>query len=190
MSLLKRKTKSKLMFVDQAELIVGAAPHEPFVRVCSAPSPSFITLFGIILCTFATFHYLRLPAPFRISSQPKGSKPLKPATFTILEDVLSVDTGVGRRYRRALQERYEASRDFRRLLRQMDLFWGIPALLVGVGVLAAIGHPKVGQTTAYALGWGIPPVWALIWAIITTIWVKIALRLEKKAWPIEKTESP
>ena len=64
----------------------------------------------------------------------------------------------------------------------MDLFWGVPALLLGVGLLAAIGHPDFEQTRAYGAGWGVPPVWAMIWAAITTVWVKIALRGEHREW--------
>ncbi|KAL9130004.1 MAG: hypothetical protein Q9217_001688, partial [Psora testacea] len=166
------------------ELIVGAAPHHPFVRLCAMPSPSFIVLFGILLLSTSVFHHFKLAAPFRVSSQPKGSQPLRPGTYTILEDVLSVDTGVGRRYRKALQERYEASRHFRRLLWQMDLFWGIPAFLVGVGVMAAVGHPDVNESIAYGLGWAVPPLWAITWAVVTTIWVKLVLKREKAWRPI------
>ena len=78
--------------------------------------------------------------------------------------------------------RYEKSKRFRRLLRQLDLFWGIPAFVIGVALLVAIGHHGVQQELAYGLGWGVPPLWAAIWAGITTVWVKIALRREHREW--------
>ena len=64
----------------------------------------------------------------------------------------------------------------------MDVFWGLPALLLGVGLLASIGDMRVDQTTAYGLGWGVPPAWAAIWAVVTTVWVKISLAREKREW--------
>ena len=70
----------------------------------------------------------------------------------IIEDVMAVDTGVGRAYRKALSERYEASPHFRQMLHQLNLFWAIPALLVGAGVTAVVTTDKVPQTVSYGIG--------------------------------------
>jgi len=67
-----------------------------------------------------------------------------------------VDTGLGRTYRRALDERYQASHHFRRLLGQMDLFWSIPALCVGTAVTVAALDKRVPQMVAFGIGWGVP----------------------------------
>ena len=64
----------------------------------------------------------------------------------------------------------------------MDLFWGVPALLLGVGLLASIGDHRIEQALSYGLGWGIPPAWAATWAIVTTVWVKVTLWREKREW--------
>ena len=70
----------------------------------------------------------------------------------IIEDVMAVDTGVGRAYRKAIDERYKASAMFRSMLHQLNLFWAIPALLVGAGVTAAVVDNRVPQTIAYGIG--------------------------------------
>ncbi|RDK40155.1 hypothetical protein M752DRAFT_267963 [Aspergillus phoenicis ATCC 13157] len=38
------------------------------------------------------------------------------------------------------------------------------------------------QTFAFGLGWTVPWIWAGVWAVITTYWVKSALREEKLTW--------
>ena len=32
------------------------------------------------------------------------------------------------------------------------------------------------------LGWAVPAVWAMIWALVTTLWVQWALWKEKEEW--------
>ena len=70
----------------------------------------------------------------------------------IVEDVMAVDTGIGRAYRKAINDRYEASPMFRNMLHQLNLFWAVPALFVGAGVTAAVVDYRVPQTLAYGLG--------------------------------------
>ena len=120
----------------------------------------------------------------------------------IMEDVIAVDTGAGRTYRKAVSDRYEASPMFRQMLHQLNLFWAIPALLVGAGVTAAVLTTKVPQEISYGIGmyqleisimpwtidslisagWGVPPIWAGLWTVITIQWVQMSLRREKEAW--------
>lgn len=166
------------------ELIVGAAPHDPFVRLCAMPAPSFIVFFGGELLFFSILHRLHFLTPFQISSLPKGV-PMRPMTYTILEDVIAVDTGAGRAYRQAINERYEASHQFRVLLHRVDLFWAVPALLVGVACMVVAGIPQVPQTIGYGIGWGVPPLWVGLWAVITTFSVQHFLRKEREDWEKE-----
>lgn len=115
------------------------------------PAPSFIIFIGGELLLFSIFQAFRIPNPFKISSQDKGT-PARPGTYMIIEDVMAVDTGVGRAYRKAINDRYEASPMFRNMLHQLNLFWAIPALCVGAGVTAAVVDYRVPQTLAYGLG--------------------------------------
>ena len=107
---------------------------------------------------------------------------MRPCTYMIIEDVLAVDTGLGRRYRKALSERYQASPVFRKMLRDMDLFWGVSAVVVGVACLVLVLDGNVQEEVAYGLGWGIPPVWAGVWAVVTMKWVQRTLRKEAQMW--------
>jgi len=165
------------------------------------PVPSFILFCGGELLLFSLFAYFNILTPFKISSQPKGA-PVRPGTYMIIEDVIAVDTGLGRSYRRALSDRYEASPLFRQMLHRLNLFWAIPALLVGAGVTAAVLKERVPEEVAYGIGkrqiviqcilqdfgpigltgWGVPPIWAGIWALITLQWVQVSLRREREAW--------
>ena len=99
----------------------------------------------------AVLDALGLSAPFRISSIPQGAK-MRPGIYTIIEDVISVDTGTSRHYREAINARYEASPRFRRMLRQLNWFWAIPALLVGAAVTALVWVQRIEQTTSYGIG--------------------------------------
>lgn len=135
----------------KVELIIGTAPDLPFIRLCALPGPSFIIFFGLMLLLTSSLSACGARAPFRISSVPKGAL-LRPTVYTIVEDVIGVGTGTGRRYREALNARYEASPRFRRVLAQLNLFWGLPAILVGVGVTVAIYVPDIPPTVGYGIG--------------------------------------
>ena len=134
-----------------------------------------------------------------MSSLNKGD-PMRPFTYTILEDVSAVDTGKGKAYREAINSRYEASRRFRELLHRVDLFWSIPALVVGISCIIVVALPEIPETVSYGigkprlrwlfilslpdqnLGWGVPPIWTGLWAVITTFSVQHYLRREKEEW--------
>ncbi|KAK5163965.1 uncharacterized protein LTR77_010361 [Saxophila tyrrhenica] len=105
-------------------------------------------------------------APLRISSVAKGQV-LRPGSYVIVEDVVAVDGGQGQGFRRAWNERYEASRAMRTHLRKMDLMWagsGMVLVAVVVGVVFGAEEREVG----YAVGWSLPWVWAGTMAYITT----------------------
>ncbi|KAL8834861.1 MAG: hypothetical protein Q9170_003561 [Blastenia crenularia] len=167
--------------VSLIELIIGAAPHQPIVRLCALPVPTFVLFFGIELLLFAILDASGVKAPIRISSVPKGSS-IRPGLYTIVEDVIAVDTGKGREYREAINARYEASPRFRRMLRQLTWFWAVPAVIVGGGVIAIVWIQDVTQTVAYGIGWGIPPAWTVIWVPLTILYARRCLRIEKAAW--------
>ena len=69
-----------------------------------------------------------------------------------MEDVIAVDTGAGRNYREALNNRYEASPLFRRMLSRLNWFWGVSALVVGFGTVAAVWVQQIPEYIAYGIG--------------------------------------
>ena len=71
----------------------------------------------------------------------------------IIENIIAVAMGVGRTYyMMAINERYEASPMCRIMLHQLNLFWAIPALSVGVGVTATVVHNMMPKIIAYGIG--------------------------------------
>ncbi|KAI9880420.1 MAG: hypothetical protein M1830_003460 [Pleopsidium flavum] len=133
------------------ELVLGTKPKPPLVRLSAMPPTSLIFLVGGQLALFAALSGLGFRTPFRISSLPRGVA-MRPGIYTIIEDVIAVDTGTGRSYREALEARYQASPLFRQMLHQLNLFWSISALAVGAVVTAVVFIPSVPETVAYGVG--------------------------------------
>ncbi|KAL2037616.1 hypothetical protein N7G274_009561 [Stereocaulon virgatum] len=91
-------------FISMVELILGAAPHHPFIRLCAMSAPSFILFSDGEHLLFHILSALNLPNPCKISSQLKGA-PVRPGTYMVIEYAIAVDTGAGRAYRKALNDR-------------------------------------------------------------------------------------
>ena len=75
---------------------------------------------------------------------------MRPAVYTIAEDVVAVDGKQGDIFRAAFNARYEASPEFRQLLAHMDLLWGCSGVAVAAGCIAVIF--AVEETS---VGWAI-----------------------------------
>lgn len=104
--------------------------------------------------------------------------------------MIALDAGAGRAYREALNERYEASANFRRMLVVVNAWWAVGGLLVGgvvVGVCLASG---VREVVAFGIGWTVPFLWAAVWAVGTIWYVQRQLRKEKEAWEGGTKEHP
>lgn len=149
------------------------------------PVTSMLYAFGTELLVVDFLRLLRIPAPVRISSIPKGAQ-LRPAIYSVIEDVVAVDGSGGTAYREALNKRYEASHVFRAMLRRLGAFWafGAQGIAVVLTILIFTIHPEA----AYVVGWAAPFVWAAVWALITYFYVKKKLREEKRAWAEEIAE--
>lgn len=115
-------------------------------------------------------------APFRFSSLVKG-EPQRPGTFIIVEDVVAVDGKQGRAWRQAWIARYEASPALRSHLRRMDLMWGVTGLCV-VAVVLGCTFGVDNHDVGYAIGWGLPWIWAGLMTVLTIQMSKSMLRRE------------
>ncbi|KAI1820397.1 hypothetical protein F4861DRAFT_533723 [Xylaria intraflava] len=162
-------------------ILVGASiPREPLVRPLAMPVPLFFIGGGMLCVVTGTMSALGMPAACKISSVPKGT-PQPPYVLTAVEDVVGVDGGGARPFRRRLLERYKMSRYFRRLVAELNWFWGIGSVVSGAGTLAAVWViPQ--QETAYGVGWGEPFVFLVIWTWVTVLWIQRGLRKEKELW--------
>lgn len=155
-------------------ILVGASiPYEPLVRPLAMPAPLFFLQFGIQLLVTGWMSAARKPAPFRISSIPKGER-MVPLVFTLVEDIVAVDGGAGKAYRTKLLARYRLSPRFRMLVAQINWFWGIGSFLVGSATLAVMW--TVSEEIAYGIGKSIPVRLAYFFCLIPS-----AYRLECSA---------
>lgn len=140
-----------LIFTVTVILIVGAAPHDVFLRVLSMPGPAILfTLAGpvFILTLYNAFGW---KAPFRISSTHKGEQ-VMPGVFYIMEDIVAVNAGGGRPFREGMAARYKASPIFRKMMRDLSWFWSIPGLLVAGATTVVVVINPVPEPVSYGLG--------------------------------------
>lgn len=142
-------------------------------------------VFAIELMLIDTGRYFQIPAPCRISSIPKGAQ-LRPGIYPLIEDIMAVEGGAGTQYREELNRRYEASHTFRTMLRRLGLFWSFGAM--GIAVVCTILIFTINAEAGYVIGWAAPFVWAGVWAMMTTWYVKRMLKQEKIAWAAELAE--
>lgn len=111
------------------------------------PTVFFMAAGSELLSTIAYLRNLR--TPIRISSVAKG-EPFRPGVYHVIEDVIAVEGHAGQNYRKALNERYQASPEFRRMLVKLSLAWSIPALAVAVISTAVVF--TVPATIAFGIG--------------------------------------
>jgi hypothetical protein len=182
-------------------LIVGAAPHIVFLRVLSMPGPAILFCLAGPIFLMSLYSACGWKAPFRISSTAKGEKVL-PGIYYIAEDIVAVNAGGGRPFREGWAARYNASPIFRKMIRDQSWFWSIPGLFVAAACTVVVCIHPVPASVAYGigmshgpttlfqhlhllikiLGWGVPFLWAGIWASITVPWVRSVMEKERRNW--------
>ena len=92
-----------------------------------------IQLLGVYIMSSAGLAY-----PFTASSMKKGTRPFRPALYTIVEDIVAVDGGKGTAFRRTWDRRYQRSPDTRALLGHLSLFWGCSGLTLSAAMIVVI----------------------------------------------------
>lgn len=168
-------------FTAMTGILIGfSIPNPPIVKGLAIPMPVGLILLGLIMSWTGIANHRRWRLKyFRLSSHVKGSI-CPPLTFCIMEDVVAVDGGGGRAYREAAMARYNTSFQFRSMLVQLLWFWALSALILGAALLAVIY--TVREEIAYGLGWGVPTVWAAIYAVLTILWIKRCVKAERRTW--------
>ena len=137
--------------VVTAILIVGAAPHDVFLRVLSMPGPAILYCIAGPVFLMSLYNHLGWKAPFRISSTHKG-EPVLPGIFYIVEDIVAVNSGGGRPFREGMFARYKTSPIFRKMMRDLSWFWSIPGLIVASAVTVVVVINPVPEPVSYGLG--------------------------------------
>ena len=137
--------------VVTAVIAASIAKKPSDVRIASLPlSVLLLQVAGqmVLLIPLRAFGWR---VPCRISSYTKGEK-ARPAVYTIIEDIVAVDGKQGTDFRRIFDERWHASPEFRRLLEQMDILWGVTGVIVA-GVCIGVGFGvKSTDAAAWAIG--------------------------------------
>lgn len=114
------------------------------------PPASMLFAFGVQMLIIDILRYLKVPAPIRISSLPRGT-PLRPGIYSVIEDVIAVDGSGGTEFRQRLNLRYMASHVFRQMLHRLTLFWAVGALgaAVATTVIIFTTHKNVAYVVCF-----------------------------------------
>ncbi|KUJ16684.1 uncharacterized protein LY89DRAFT_645551 [Mollisia scopiformis] len=160
-------------------LVIGTSPESPLLRICTLPSAIICYYLGILFLLTSTLTHYQVPIPFEMSSTPKGA-PFRPALLAILEDSGAIEYRGEVPARLAVLRRYEASPLFRRMIQRLSWFWGVGFLVIAI--ITTILIFSLEEEVAFGVGWGVPYVWATIYAIGTIIFVKASLREERRVW--------
>ncbi|KAF7967153.1 hypothetical protein HWV62_35690 [Athelia sp. TMB] len=164
-----------------AQLLVAVWPAQPIVPLFAMLQETVLFTTGAQLIAHFVLHNLGATQRVRISSTPKGAR-VRPAVYTIAEDIVAVDGGGGRRFREEWNARYEASPAFRRMLSRLDAFWGFGAVAVAGAATALVWTVPVAA--GYWIGWFVPFAWAALWARLTVGYVQRCLAEEYAGWKL------
>ncbi|KAK2035512.1 hypothetical protein LX32DRAFT_606781 [Colletotrichum zoysiae] len=139
-------------------------------------SPAFMFM---VLDVIAFMTLVPIRIPFRINSDPKGSR-LKPIVYYAAEDFFAVDGAQNREFRRKYVARYEKSMMFRKMILELTLFW-IGGCTCYIGYVAAMiwnleFERAFGSTLGVLFGW------IIIWGVSARFWIEYAIKREQKWW--------
>jgi hypothetical protein len=149
--------------------------HELQTRLVSLPAALLMFILATLTLLSLILNWTGIELSFRLGSIEKA-KPVNPALYYIISDVVAVDGNGGLAYRQALSERYGSSQVFRNMIWTLSVVWmvsfyilaGICAGLVWVLPVAAV----------YAVGWAGPFPVAGVLAGWTIWYVRGVLRVE------------
>jgi hypothetical protein len=140
-----------ISFIIGSAVLSAATAEDPQnIRHASMPRTIILFLASSQLIITGIMSKLGLRTPIRISSTPRGEL-MKPGVFVLIEDIVAVDGGGGQEFREALVRRYDGSELFRRLVEQMNWFWGSGSMVVAGGVTAIV-YIIEDKSVVFALG--------------------------------------
>jgi len=138
-------------FIIVTAVLSAATAEDPQnIRQASMPQTIVLFLASSQLIITGIMSKLGLKTPVRFSSTAKGEV-IKPGVFVLIEDIIAVDGDGGQEFREALLARYERSTVMRRLVEQMNWFWGLGSMGVAAGVTAIV-YAVENEDVVFALG--------------------------------------
>lgn len=162
-----------------------------FITACSANSgqgyfpflvlaPSLLVAQVSLQSIIASFlNLIKFRLPFRFGSVPKGDV-IRPASYYIWEDIVSVDGGGGAAFRARFDARYRASPPFQVMLRNLGFLLGSGGLAL-LGMELGLTFSGANMDIVYGTSLAIAVVWAGVGAIVGITYCRYALHKEK-AW--------
>lgn len=120
------------------------------IRVFALGLPILITAVSFEMLLVGIARSFSLRASFRLSSVPAGDE-IRSGVYIMAEDIIAVDAGQGREFRKQLQDRYLASRTLQNLCWELDLLWGVTGTVVGTGTIVAL-FKVPDENVAFLLG--------------------------------------
>jgi len=152
--------------ITLAELIIATIPTDPYIKLLAMVNPSMFFPICLFIFVLDITSFMHVRAPFRISSTARAEY-VRPGIYTLLDDVIAVDLGGGYTFRTKFNEHWQASPILRRRLSQLSIFWSLSGLLVcgACTIVIFTTDVKVG----FAVGWGLPYLWIILWTAITVV---------------------
>jgi len=170
-----------MIIVITVEIVLAVVPLNPIVPLFNMIQETLLFIIGFYLIMSFLLFNMGVTQPIRISSAPKGGF-YRPLVYTLVEDIVAVDGGGGRKFREELNARYEASPLFRRMLNRLDAFWGLGAITIAGAVTAMLWTIPVAES--YWIAWVVPFAWAAVWAKLTIQYVRNCLAKEHSEWKL------
>lgn len=168
-----------IIFLIEVELVIGTAPNNPILRLCSMTSATASYYLGFLFLFSSIMASLRRPLPFNMSSTSKAS-PWRPALYGFVEDFIANEMRGEKAFRAQLKRRYETSSMFRRMIAILSWCWGVGFLIVAVATTVLV--MRLPESVVFGVGWGLPYLCSAIMAMITLVFVKWSLRREGEYW--------
>ncbi|WYZ33928.1 hypothetical protein EsH8_I_000204 [Colletotrichum jinshuiense] len=145
-------------------------------------APAFMFM---VLDVIAFLTLIPIKLPFRINSDPKGSR-LKPIVYYAAEDFFAVDGAQNREFRRKYVARYQKSKMFRKMILELTLFW-MGGCTAYIGYVAAIIW-NLEFEHAFGTSLGVLFGWIIIWGVTAKFWIDWSIKREKKWWKETRAE--
>ncbi|KAI5833546.1 hypothetical protein K523DRAFT_361038 [Schizophyllum commune Tattone D] len=125
-------------------------------------------------------HAAPYTTPYLPSEEDPDDTRVKPAMFYVIEDIVAVDFGYRRPWRRRLRARWRASPPFREHMRRQTAYW-VFASIFHAGITAATTW---GSSFRFAFGWnlGMFFMWALIAGYCSWLLAQHELENEHTWW--------
>jgi len=170
---------SVALLIFAIPLAVASAVHPAMKNFFNMSTPMLVAPIGIVF--FISLFHPRLPG--WISSDPPRT-PMKPAMFYVFEDIGAVDFRFGRRFREAVNRRYDASPPFPRLMTELTAFWAFGCAAFYPGITAALNW-TIEFDVAFGLILGVFFLWLVAWACMSLFIIQFGLKREEKWWQTE-----